>query len=55
MQKQTELTPENVPYTTKIRFWTEGEMSSTAYESMSKHRSNNREDLAKVVLSEWIL
>ena len=55
MQKQTELTRENVPHTTKIRFWTEGEMSKTAYESMNEHRSNNREDLAKVVLSEWIL
>ncbi len=55
MQKQTELTRENVPHTTKIRFWTVGEMSKTAYESMNEHRSNNREDLAKVVLSEWIL
>ena len=55
MHKQTELTPENVPHTTKIRFWPEGEMSQTAYESMIKHRSNDRDDLAKVVLSEWIL
>ena len=55
MQKQTELTRENVPHTTKIRFWTGGEMADTAYESMIKHRSNNSDDLAKVVLSEWIL
>ncbi|KZR76495.1 hypothetical protein PMIT1323_01339 [Prochlorococcus marinus str. MIT 1323] len=55
MQKQTELTRDNVPHTTKIRFWTEGEMSQTAYKSMNEHRTNNREDLAKVVLSEWIL
>lgn len=55
MQKQTEFTRDNVPYTTKIRFWTEGEMSKTAYESMNEHRSNSREELAKVVLSEWIL
>ncbi len=55
MHKQTKLTPENVPHTTKIRFWNQGEMSQTAYESMSKHRSNDRDDLAKVVLSEWIL
>ncbi len=54
MHKQTELTRENVPHTTKIRFWTQGEMSKTAYESMIKHRSNDRDDLAKVVLSEWI-
>ena len=55
MQKQTELTRENVPHTTKIRFWTEGEMADTAYESMIKHRSNNCDDLAMAVLSEWIL
>ena len=55
MHKQTELTRDNVPHTTKIRFWTEGEMSQTAYQSMNEHRTNNREDLAKVVLSEWIL
>ena len=55
MHKQTELTPENVPHTKKIRFWNQGEISQTAYESMIKHRSNHRDDLSKVVLSEWIL
>ncbi len=55
MHKKTELTRENVPHTTKIRFWTEGEMADTAYESMIKHRSNKGDDLAMAVLSEWIL
>ena len=55
MHKQTELTRDNVPHTTKIRFWTVGEMADTAYESMIKHRSNNFDDLAMAVLSEWIL
>ncbi len=52
MRKQTELTRENIPHTTKIRFWTQGEMADTAYASMNKHRSNHRDGLAKVVLSE---
>ena len=55
MHKQTELTPENVPHTTMIRFWPEGEMSATAYASMNDHRINDRDDIAEALLSEWIL
>jgi hypothetical protein len=55
MHKQTELTRDNVTHTKHIRFWSDKNIATSAYETIEVHRFNKEDDLVKVMLSEWIL
>ena len=55
MQRQTELTRENVRHTELIKFWSEGKIAQSAYDRVNLHRANKRTDLAKSMMDEWVI
>jgi hypothetical protein len=55
MHSKTELTRENVRHTELIKFWSEGKIAQSAHERILNLQSKRKRDIAKVVMSEWIL
>ena len=55
MHSKTELTRENVRHTELIRFWSEGKIAQSAHDRIINLNSKKKRDIAKSMMSEWIL
>ena len=55
MQHTKELTRDNVPHTKKIKFWSNGQMHTAAFERWFEFRSNKQQADANAIASEWII
>ena len=55
MPQETESIKTKVYYTKRVRFWSNKELASSAYDRIEELRSNKRNKEAALILSEWLL
>ena len=50
-----ELTRDNCTHTTRIRFWSKGEIADSAYTRVQHYKNLQDVDKARLLMSEWII